>query len=102
MAARATTIPAPSRRGPLGTILLTIFMDLLGFTIIFPLFPGILDYYLRVDGSGGFLGWLLQQIDALARLVGSNGNHREVLFGGVLSSLYSFLQFFCSPLWGAL
>jgi len=74
----------------------------MGFTIIFPLFPGILDYYLRVDGSGGILGWLVAQIDALAQLAGSHGNYRAVLFGGILGSLYSFLQFIFSPIWGAL
>jgi MFS family permease len=97
-------IPEPAKRGrlSLGVVFLTIFIDLLGFTIIFPLFPAILDYYLRVDGSGGGLGWLLAQIDAFARLAGSHGNYREVLFGGVLGSLYGILQFLFAPIWGAL
>jgi MFS family permease len=96
--------PEPAKRGrlSLGVVFLTIFIDLLGFTIIFPLFPAILDYYLRVDGSGGGLGWLLAQIDAFARLAGSHGNYREVLFGGVLGSLYGILQFLFAPIWGAL
>jgi MFS family permease len=100
-----TPSAAPSSQRPplsLGVIFLTIFIDLMGFTIIFPLFPGILDYYLRVDGSGGILGWLVAQIDALAQLAGSHGNYRAVLFGGILGSLYSFLQFIFSPIWGAL
>jgi MFS family permease len=92
---------APNRR-PLGVIFLTIFIDLLGFTIIFPLFPAILEYYLRVDGTTGALGWLVGRIDALASLAGSHENYRAVLFGGILGSLYSFLQFFFAPLWGAL
>ena len=86
----------------LGVIFLTIFIDLLGFSIIFPLFPAILSHYLATDGSGGVLGWVVTQIDALARLVGSHGNYREVLFGGVLGSLYGILQFLSSPIWGAL
>jgi MFS family permease len=86
----------------LGVIFLTIFIDLLGFTIIFPLFPAILQHYLSVDGSNGLLGWLVARIDDFARLAGSHGNYREVLFGGVLGSLYSFLQFLMSPVWGAL
>lgn len=93
---------ATARPLSLGVIFLTIFIDLLGFTIIFPLFPAILEYYLRVDGNGGGLGWLLAQIDAFARLAGSAGNYREVLFGGVLGSLYAFLQFVFAPVWGAL
>lgn len=70
----------------LGVIFLTILIDLLGFTIIFPLFPAILEYYLRVDGGRGFLGWLVGRIDDFARLTGSHGNYREVLFGGALGS----------------
>ncbi|MFI5355846.1 MAG: MFS transporter [Opitutales bacterium] len=93
---------SPARPLSLGVIFLTIFIDLLGFTIIFPLFPAILEYYLRVDGTGGGLGWLLAQIDHFARLAGSHGNYREVLFGGVLGSVYSLLQFVFSPIWGGL
>lgn len=92
----ATTRPA-SKPLSIGVIFLTLFIDLLGFSIIFPLFPAILSHYLKVDGSGGMLGWLVAQIDALARLAGSHGNYREVLFGGVLGSLYGFLQFLCAP-----
>jgi MFS family permease len=96
-----TTAP-PHKPLSLGAIFLAIFIDLLGFSIIFPLFPAILSHYLQVDGSGGFLGWLLAQIDALARLTGSHDNYREVLFGGLLGSLYGFLQFLFSPVWGSL
>jgi MFS family permease len=92
----------PARPLSLGVIFLTIFIDLLGFTIIFPLFPAILDHYLKVDGSGGGLGWLITQIDAFAQLAGSHSNYRAVLFGGVLGSLYSLLQFVFAPIWGAL
>ena len=95
----ATTAKRPAS---LGIIFLTIFIDLLGFTIIFPLFPAILKYYLAVDGNSGMLGWVVARIDDFARLAGSHGNYREVLFGGVLASLYSLLQFLFSPIWGSL
>ena len=98
----AAAAPAGSRPLPLGVIFLTIFIDLLGFTIIFPLFPAILEHYLKVDGTGGGLGWLLARIDDLARLAGSRGNYRAVLFGGFLGSLYAFLQFIFSTIWGSL
>lgn len=102
-AVSTTQPPSPASRPlSLGVIFLTIFIDLLGFTIIFPLFPAILEHYLRVDGSGGGLGWLLTQIDHFARLAGSHSNYRAVLFGGVLGSLYAFLQFAFAPIWGAL
>lgn len=98
----ATKTSSTDRPLPLGVIFLTIFIDLLGFTIIFPLFPAILDHYLAVEGSSGFLGWLLARIDQLAQLAGSHGNYRAVLFGGVLGSLYAFLQFIFAPIWGGL
>lgn len=100
----SNTSPPSSAQRPLslGVIFLTIFIDLLGFTIIFPLFPAILEHYLKVDGSGGALGWLLVQIDHFAQLVGSHSNYREVLFGGILGSLYGFLQFVFAPIWGSL
>ena len=77
----------------LGVIFLTIFIDLLGFTIIFPLFPALLDHYLTVEGDAGALGWLLRQIDHFAVLAGSHSNYRAVLFGGALGSLTPFFNF---------
>jgi len=96
----ASTTPAAPRS--LGVIFLTIFIDLLGFTIIFPLFPAILDHYLQVDGNTGILGWILGHIDQFAELAGSKDNYRAVLFGGVLGSIYAILQFVFAPIWGSL
>ncbi|MGD1032561.1 MAG: MFS transporter [Opitutaceae bacterium] len=94
--------PAGPRKSGLGVIFLTIFIDLLGFTVLFPLFPGILEYYLKVDGGHGAIGWLVARIDSLAQLVHANGNYRAVLFGGILGSLYGILQFVMSPIWGSI
>ncbi|HEY3755171.1 MAG TPA: MFS transporter [Opitutaceae bacterium] len=91
-----------SKPSGLGVIFLTIFIDLLGFTIIFPLFPALLDYYLRVDGNHGIFGALVAGIDYLGKHAGGTSDYREVLFGGIVISLYAFLQFYFSPLWGAL
>jgi len=86
---------APSRPG-LGPILLTLFIDLVGFSIIFPLFPAILDSY---RGDPWLEGWL----DTLRSLSPQIDEPRlVVLFGGVLGSIYSFLQFLLSPFWGSL
>ena len=41
------------QRGLLGVILLTVFLDLVGFSIIFPLFPDMLEYYLGKEAEGG-------------------------------------------------
>lgn len=90
-------------RTGLGVILLTIFLDLVGFSIIFPLYPAMLTYYLEKDGDAGLLGSL---VSVLQRAAASSGADAEfytiVLFGGVLGSLYSVLQFVAAPLWGSL
>lgn len=90
------------KRPSLGVIFLTIFIDLVGFSVIFPLFPAILDYYLELDGDSGLLAWLLGQLDRLSEMAGGGERFTPVLFGGVLGSLYATLQFFFAPLWGSL
>jgi len=99
-----TTAPAAPASKPLslGVIFLTLYIDLIGFSIIFPLFPAMLEYYLGREGHGGLLGWLLAQIDTFARVTGGGGGYTPVLFGGVLGSLYSLLQFLFAPYWGDL
>lgn len=95
----------PERARPplsLGVIFLTLYIDLVGFSIIFPLFPDILKHYLEADGQSGALRWLIGQSNALAGLLHKDTNFAAVLFGGFLSSLYALLQFICAPLWGAL
>jgi len=44
--------PLPQRR-ILGLIFLTVFMDIVGFSIVIPLFPHLLDYYITTEGSAG-------------------------------------------------
>ena len=45
-----------SKRSVFGIVFLTIFLDMVGFSIIFPLFPAMLDHYLFLEQSmgGGF------------------------------------------------
>lgn len=92
---------APRRPLSLGVIFLTLYIDLIGFSIIFPLGPDLLGHYLATDGRTGALGWLLAQSDALARVFGRDDAFAAVLFGGVLSSFFSILQFVFAPFWGA-
>lgn len=92
----------PKRPLSLPVIFLTLFIDLVGFSIIFPLGPNLIEYYLKVDGQAGLLGWLLRESEAVARAVGQQHAFAAVLFGGVMTSFYSILQFVCAPLWGSL
>jgi MFS family permease len=97
------TAPAPpERKLSLGVIFLTLLIDLIGFSIIFPLGPDLVEYYLRIDGHSGLLGWLLEQSESAARALGSNHAFAAVLFGGLLTSFYAVLQFVFAPFWGAL
>ena len=80
----------------MGAILLTLFLDLVGFSIIFPLFPGMLDFYFVASGQSGIMGWAIPFLDGL-----TEGSHyTAVLFGGILGSLYSLMQFVFAPIWG--
>lgn len=93
--------PAGPRRTSLGVIFLTLYIDLVGFSIFFPLFPSMLDHYLGREGHGGLLGWLLGQVEALTRFSNLESHYTEVLFAGFLGSIYSLLQFVFAPFWGA-
>ncbi len=86
---------SPNKKN-LGAILLTLFLDLVGFSIIFPLFPGMLEFYFDASGSSGILNWAIPFLDGLT----GGGHYTAVLFGGILGSLYSIMQFIFSPVWG--
>ena len=42
-----------SKKSVFGIVFLTIFLDMVGFSIIFPLFPAMLDHYLFLEQSMG-------------------------------------------------
>ncbi len=89
----------PQRR-ILGLIFLTVFMDIVGFSIIIPLFPHLLKHYIENEGA---VGTLIGFMSAAAEAMGGDTVFKKtVLFGGLLSTLYSLLQFVFSPVWGAL
>lgn len=93
--------PSPPQRAlSLGVIFLTLYIDLIGFSIIFPLGPDLLEHYLKLEGRTGALGWLVGRTDALANAFGI-ANYAPVLFGGVIASVFSILQFVFAPFWGA-
>jgi len=91
---------AERKKSPIGVLFLTVFVDLVGFSIIFPLFPDMLEHY---AGADSFFGGLIAD---LAELSGEQGEKRDfyttILFGGILGSLYSILQFLFEPMWGRL
>jgi MFS family permease len=103
----ASASPAPDAVAPrrplsLFVIFLTLYIDLVGFSIIFPLGPDLIDYYLKVDGHAGLLGQLIGWSNAAAHAFGQRQAFSAVLFGGLLTSFFSILQFVFSPVWGSL
>lgn len=80
---------------------LALMVDLIGFTMILPLFPSILEDYKRSDTSGIYAAATDATV-ALGKLIGSPKAQSEtVLIGGILGSLFSFLQFLFAPIIGA-
>ncbi len=97
--------PAGASRPQTGlfVIFLTVFIDLVGFSVIFPLFPQLLLYYLGLDGQDGTLGSFVGVLEQFAGGTDGAGDFRvTVLFGGILGSLYAVLSFVFAPYWGRL
>jgi MFS family permease len=98
-----------TQKGPqtLKIIFLTLFLDLVGFSIIFPLFPDLLDYYIPEGGTANSSS-LLTKIIAPLYQIAELSSHPDpkfittILFGGILGSFYSLLQFIFAPIWGSL
>lgn len=82
-------------------VVIALIIDLLGFTLILPLMPSILDHY-RANDKDGLYGWLEKQVDTFQTYFEIPENFSGVLFGGLLGSIFSCLQFLFSPIIGAL
>jgi MFS family permease len=89
-----------SGRAPsgLGVVFLVLFVDLVGFSIVFPLFGHMLDYYTTHDR--GLLAWAMGVVDAW--FPGAQPWQRAALFGGLIGAGYSAVQFLAAPFWGRL
>jgi MFS family permease len=96
-------ISEEDRRRQLRIVFFTVFIDLVGFSIVFPLFPAMLHHYLIHEGPQSLLGQLVTLLRSLT-YAGSPDQDLlvTVLFGGMLGSLYSLLQFLVSPFLGRL
>lgn len=85
-------------------IVLALMLDILAFTLILPLFPHLLEYYRSHNDP-----WYLWTVDllrsTLSHVLQKSGStvptfSDSVLIGGLLGSLFSFLQFLASPFIG--
>jgi MFS family permease len=83
-------------------VFVALALDILAFTTILPLFPRLLAYYQDQNDSVIF-SYLMGWIDSLSASIGGSYQRLNiVLFGGLLGSLFSFLQFIASPVIGRL
>jgi ferrochelatase len=92
---------SPKAKKTIKIVFLTLFLDLIGFSIIFPMFPALAKYYIDLDPNNYFLKLIFGSITSLTEASGSSMSS-IVLFGGALGALYSLLQFFAAPFWGGI
>ena len=88
----------------MGAVFLTVLLDLIGFSVLFPLFPQLLEHYRIREGADSAIGELYAW---LVEIVGDQDERSAryaviALFGGVLGSAYSLLQFLFAPVWGGI
>lgn len=97
---------SPENMRVLKLMFLTMFLDLVGFSIIFPMFPAMAQYYLSVDSENFFLSAMMDLISNIQTISytadGTPQMSTVVLFGGLLGALYSLLQFVAAPVWGSI
>ena len=86
------------RPASLGIIFLVLFVDLVGFSILFPLFGHMLEYYTAQES--GLFASVMRVVDAW--FPGASHWERAALFGGLIGATYASLQFIAAPFWGRL
>jgi ferrochelatase len=92
----------PESKKTLKIMFITMFLDLVGFSIIFPMFPSIAKYYLTYDSQNQYLQMIFGWVGAVESFGNSTNVNSIVLFGGILGAIYSLLQFIAAPIWGAI
>lgn len=92
---------SPSERKQLGILFVSLVVDLLAFTVILPLLPSLLDFYGTKEDS--LYSSLKSSVSGFRQMVGAPDTPRwnSVLFGGLIGSLFSLLQFVAAPVVGA-
>ena len=97
---------APSPGQPDGHMTYVVFfgliIDLLAFTLILPLLPQLLEHYKKNDTEGGLYHYLDLKVRWFGTWLQAPDEFIPVLFGGLIGSLFSFLQFVASPMIGGL
>ncbi|OLL26089.1 Major facilitator superfamily domain-containing protein 10 [Neolecta irregularis DAH-3] len=84
-------------------VFVALILDLLAFTLILPLFPRMIEYYLVQELSHpSILSEILKFLNSLKPSSLQHEKWDTVLLGGVVGSLFSLLQCVASPIIGSL
>ncbi len=97
----SSSTPVPAKPLSLGVIFLTLYIDLIGFSLFFPLGPELLTYFIKHESEGSLFHAIFLQLQAMANATGAPELATGALFAGALGSVYSLTQFIFSPIWGA-
>lgn len=83
-------------------VFISLLLDLLGFTLILPLFPKIFEFY-HSNKDDNTYHVLHSYLDEFRKFFAApdNKGFNSVLFGGMIGSMFSLLQFISSTLIGA-
>ncbi|EED14899.1 tetracycline transporter, putative [Talaromyces stipitatus ATCC 10500] len=106
---QTTTSASPrdqtQRKKVLRVIFISLLLDLISFTFILPLFPSLLNFYLKQDPSpDSLLNRIFHYLNAYKNSFSKpiDSRYDIVLLGGALGSLFSFLQAIAAPVIGYL
>ncbi len=91
----------PNENKTIYILFISLVIDLLAFTLILPLFPSLVSFY-RVNDSSGLFAYCEGKIEWFRVFVAAPAEFNTVLFGGLLGSVFSMLQFIASPIIGGL
>ncbi|KAL3125428.1 hypothetical protein niasHT_009877 [Heterodera trifolii] len=91
---------------PLPLLAIILLLDLLAFTLILPLFPSLIDHFskrhkIKSDPIFSVFDSVAHGLQIFLNVPSIERNN-GVFFGGILGSLFSFLQFLSSPIFGSL
>ncbi|RUS18197.1 major facilitator superfamily domain-containing protein [Endogone sp. FLAS-F59071] len=104
-------MPAPTVNRTVRVVFTALLLDILAFTIILPLFPRLLQHYRDIESGteGTLFDCTIHLINDFKILVSTdrsgaatNAKWDLVLLGGLMGSLFSFLQFVAAPIIGRL
>ncbi|UXI20434.1 uncharacterized protein NH340_JMT06377 [Sarcoptes scabiei] len=82
-------------------VLISLLIDLIAFTLILPLLPSLLECFDHNESSGLF-SYVDSFIQTSRYWIGGPPTFNRSLFGGILGTLFSMLQFISMPITGSL